>query len=242
MTILQQLPTPRHMHPELEQILLAQGGLFLLEGEHDASTLSLFSSIVSRFIRHVEYAHVSLYEKSPRPVEFGFISATDLNAFAYATPIGAAVPFDFIGINVGVPFTLANLFNRMLAHPDIFSYVGDPTKENHSIHQLENLITDVMRSRHEFVAPVCNIRSIFAYELAQLALDFLFFHELTHLRNGHLEFVRSNLALNHWSEAFGNASATDSNMVLQTLEMDADCGAILLLLNSVRSQISRRLG
>lgn len=225
-------PPPRNTNSELESVLLSHGGLFWLEGDHTEWIRGLFNAVVARFTRHRDYAEQSLYTDKPRAIEFGFLCGSELNAFAYASREGTTPEFDFIGMNVGVLFTLTNIFGRILAHPDTFPDVGNPKLEVIAVHSLAYLTTDVMRSGHEPISPNCPVRSIFAGELAQVALDFLFFHELSHLRNGHVELVRYHLSLTHWPEAIGTKQTAENLKIRQALEMDADCGAVLHSLNA----------
>lgn len=224
-------PHPRNMNAELAEILEQKGGLFWLEGAHEESTHDKFKSITARFTRHRNHAEQNLYSDKPRAIDFGFLSQTGLNAFAYASPTENPPEFDFIGINVGVIFTLIDIFGRILAHPDNFPTIGNSQLETSITHNLPFLTTDVMKSDFLPITPNCPVRSIFAGELAQVALDFLFFHELTHLLNGHIEFLRSRLSLVHLSEAFSPDRTADGFAMRQALEMDADCGAVLHTLN-----------
>lgn len=201
------------------------------DDEHDEGTKRHFQAIVNTFSQNVLFAKSELYKDKPRQLEFGFMCGSDLNAFAYASPPSNSLPFDFIGMNVGIIFTLLGIFGRILAHPQNFPDVGDSSKENPSPPTIAFLSTDVMQSGYVACAPKCRIRSGFASLLTQVALDFLFFHELTHLRNGHLEYVRASLRLNHWPEAMAHSSNESDFLTRQTLEMDADCGAVLLSLN-----------
>lgn len=223
-------PAPRITNDELDELLLSKGGIFWLDGEHNEWTKELFQIIVKRFNHHVARAKAELYRDRPREIEFGFLCNTDLNAFAYASPSTNSPPFDFIGINVGALFTLLDIFQRILAHPKNFPEVGDATKENPSPQAIEYLSRDVLTTGHVACTPNCSIRAAFASLLTQTAIDFLFFHELSHLRNGHLEYVNQQLRAGHWTEANGKTDETPLQ-IRQTLEMDADCGAILLALN-----------
>lgn len=222
---------PRNMNPELARILEEYDGLFWLEGEHVDSTHKLFETITARFTRHRNHAELNFYTEKPRAIDFGFLCQSGLNAFAYASPAASVPEFDFIGINVGVIFTLMDIFGRILAHPENFPSVGNSQLETNTSHNLPFLTTNVMRSGFLPITPQCPIRSVFAGELAQVALDFLFFHELTHLRNGHIELLRSRLSLAHLSEAFSTDRTADDIALRQALEIDADCGAVLHTLN-----------
>jgi len=228
-------PGPLHTNAELEALVSLRGGLFWLEGDHQPWVRQLFHAVVNRFTRHVTHAKSELYKDKPREIEFGFLSSTGLNAFAYASPETEIKPFDFIGINVGVVFTLLDTFSRVLANPHTFPDVGSPQVEKENVPPIPFLSADIMTSGFDLLAPTCPIRSGFAIELTQVALDFLFFHESTHLRNGHLEFARRHLALTTWAEAVNNASQLSDKIIRQALEIDADAGAILLGLNHVYS-------
>jgi hypothetical protein len=220
------------MNAELEQVLIQRGGLFWLDGQHAEWTHGVLNTIVTRLSRHRDSAEQILYSDKPRPIEFGLLCETGMNAFAYASPIGLEPELDFIGINIGVIYTFLDVFGRILAHPANFPDVGNPGLEVATIHNLPFLTTDVMKSGFESIEPNCPVRAIFAGELAQVAMDYLFFHELTHLRNGHLELIRNRFSLIHWPEAIGNVGIDDERKIRQTLEMDADSGAILHTLNA----------
>lgn len=215
------------MNPELARILEEHGGLFWVDGNYADSTCKLFEMITARFTRHRTYAEKYLYTEKPRAIDFGLVSQSELNAFAYASPADSVQKFDFIGINAGVIFTLLDIFGRILAHPQSFLSVGNPLMETKAPPHRPFLTTDVMKSGFSLIAPECPVRSVFAGELAQVALDFLFFHELTHLRNGHIELLRNRLSLIQLSEAFSRARTSDEIALRQALEMDADCGAVL---------------
>lgn len=223
-------PLPRFMNNELALIIEKQGGLFWLEGEHQTSTIRLFEVLTRRFNCHVENATASLYLIRPREISYGILNSSSLNAIAYASDLENTPPFDFVGINIGSIFTLNDVFSRILAHPQTFPEVGSPEKENSINKEIPFLSPDVFKDKFSTIYPNCPIRGLFAFLLAQMALDFLFFHEITHLRFGHLEYLKNELSFDFWSEAFGSTLETRRNKILQTLEWDADCGAIVLTL------------
>ena len=222
---------PRWTSPDIDEVIAAQGGLFWLEGEHQESTVDLLHTLTGRFDRYVEFAEASLYRDRPRRISYGFLCSSDFNAFAYSTPPPVTPPLDFIGINIGVVFTLLDTFARILAQPDTFPDVGNRSLENPSGAGLRPLTTNVMSLPPSGVGPVCSVRSLFAGVLAQTALDYLFFHQLTHLRNGHCDYTREHLAGSWLAEIAAVVQEASDLLIQQTLEMDADSGAVLHALN-----------
>lgn len=221
---------PLWTSPELDAVVASRGGLFRLEGQHAESTANTFGTLVARFDRYVEYAESSLFDVRPRKLSFGFLCSSEFNAFAYAAQPGMAPSLDFVGINVGVVFTLSDTFSRILADPACFPEVGDSSVEAPQGLAPRPLSTDVMSRSPIGGGPRCPVRASFAGVLAQTALDYLFFHEITHLRNGHCEYGRDHLAMSCLAEIAGDTKASQA-LVRHALEMDADCGAILLTLN-----------
>jgi len=207
--------------PELESILNEKGGLYQSDDE-----LELFwGPLRSRFRKHCEFAQQSLYAKSNRQVEFDFISNTDINAFAYASPSGDG-EFDFIGINCGSGFFIHTIINRIFAHPDAFPNWGDAQKERIDYALLRTLGHDDLIG--PIITPKCPIRQALASALFATCMDFLFFHELAHLRNGHLEWLRSTKKTNHFIENNSEEFDISYSLKRQALEMDADSGAMVL--------------
>lgn len=226
------LPSPPSIiNFELEKIIESKGGLFILEGNHSIKTIQMFETIKSVFNRLIINAEKELYKDKPRKISYGILSGTDLNAFAYASPSDEEIPFDFIGINVGTIFTLLDTFGRILSHPDNFPDIGDASLEDEERTYVPYLSTNVISTQNMSCFPNCPIRSIYASNLMITALKFLFYHEVTHLRNGHLEYVKEELSYSYWQEAVSTRSKKLEPLVHQALEMDADCGAILMTLN-----------
>lgn len=228
---------PRWTNPDIEAFVAARGGLFRLAGEHRESTRTIFRTLVASFDRDVEYAESHLYEDCRRRITYGVLCSSDFNAFAYATPPEGSPPLDFVGINVGVIFTLVDTFARILAHPASFPDVGDPALEDPGRCAPRPLTTNVMSLAPSAVGPNCHVRSGFAGTLALTALRYLFFHEITHLRHGHCEYGREHLQDSYLAELLDCGDLAEP-IVRQTLEMDADSGAVLHTLNQALIQKS----
>lgn len=226
---------PHITNDELDHIIAERGGLFVLLEGHQQIVIDLFSIAAKRFSENIEYTKRVLYSERPRDISFGLLLGTEFNAFAYASPEDAETPFDFVGMNWGLIFTFHNIFVRILAHPDNFPSVGASSLETPTPKTFPYLYSDLAGSfaneEMNDCAPRCPVRSAFAHLLSQVALDFVFFHEITHLRNGHLEYISRNLGMQYWAEASGSDSIASNQLIRQTLEWDADCGAILHTLN-----------
>lgn len=200
-------------------------------------TNMLLKSTLARFVRHIEFAQKYLYNEKSREIRFGFIKCTTLNAFAYASPKDEDTPFDFIGINIGGLLVLYDAFMKIMSHPENFKDVGDSSIEVISKLEGKDMHLDIVNAKgHSPTFPNCPIRSNFAQVLTLTALDFLFFHEIGHLRNGHLEYYREYLNFNFLPEAFSDLPSNARQDILQALEMDADALATTHTLQSACQQ------
>jgi len=226
------LPTPPSiMNDELEKIIESKGGLFVLDSEHTINTIQIFETINSIFDRLILEAEQELYKDKPRKISYGIIANTNFNAFAYASSQEEEKPFDFVGINIGTIFTLLDIFGRILSHPDNLTNVGNSSLEKAERTYISYLSTDVMKTQSMSCIPNCHIRNSYSTNLMITALKFLFYHEITHLRNGHLEFIKEELNYSYYQEAMDTGRKRLDPVIHQALEMDADSGAILKVLN-----------
>jgi hypothetical protein len=219
------LPSHALRTAELDETVATKGGYFGLRPETGGLGV-LFQSIFSRFDSHITTARARFYTDAARPIQYAIINNLKVNAFAYATGRESPIQFDFVGINLGSILLLFEYFHRILSNPKNLPDIGDPSKEDPSLPTLthvspESLFDDMMRHR-----PKCPVRARLAGEISEIAIDFLFLHELTHIQNGHLEYLRYHRNRNHLSEAFESTETAEDKLILQTLEWDADCGGI----------------
>ncbi len=219
------------INTELERIIESKGGLFVLDSEHSIKTIKMFETINSIFDRLIVEVEQELYKDKPRKISYGIIENTNFNAFAYASPQEEEKPFDFVGINIGTIFSLLDIFGRILSHPDNLLNVGNITLEKEERTYISYLSTDVMKTQNMSCIPNCPIRNIYSSNLMMTALKFLFYHEITHLRNGHLEYIKEELNYSYYQEAMDTGRKKLDPVIHQALEMDADSGAILKVLN-----------
>jgi hypothetical protein len=121
------------------------------------------------------------------PIHFDFIDNLGFNA--------KALRYDgryFIGVYRGTVATLAVLFDRLLADPEILPFIGDAEAETSDLPLLPDIGIDFVQSVDSvptFPRPRDPARRAAAQKLAELALDFLTAHEFAHIANGHLDYM-----------------------------------------------------
>jgi hypothetical protein len=185
----------------------------------------LFVQLNGKANQYSADVRIHAYTRSRRPIRFAFLTATAIDAFAYAS--GDPGGFDFIGMNAGFVATFLGLFNRLLAHPLNFPHIGDPSLEVAAA-PIAYLTTDIVRDPDVCFAR-CPVRQNYAWTLTHLAFDYFYFHELTHLRHGHLEYLQ-NHDMGKVLEERNARNAESLRLAWQTLEWDADSGAVKLTL------------
>jgi hypothetical protein len=223
-------PLRRHL-PELDQVIGDRGGIFLLADNQSPEVASIYDTLALTFGRHRDAAEKQQSNKPPTPIEFSFIADTTLQAFAWSAPSKSPERLDFIGISAGAPLTLLTVFHSILAHPETFPDVGNPNLEVRAVSPLLCLPQDVIRSVAFGSTPACPVRQSFANELLKCAMNFLFFHELTHLLNGHTLYLQQLGEDGSIAEMASTTTRRDVARIRQTMELDADAGGLLLSLN-----------
>lgn len=166
-------------------------------------------------------------------IYFNFIDNWQFNAIAFR--------YDgryFIGVNRGAVATLAVLFDRMLADPQVLPFIGNTAAEVSDLPLLPDIGTDFERSVASvptFPRPQDLARRSTANKMVELALDFLTAHEFAHIVNGHVDYMEENRGVQAIDEAGGAAwspAMRESALISQTMEMDADDTAVLISLGS----------
>ena len=157
------------MTVELAVEIERRDGLFYFSEETGFDFRQSFEVLVKRIQRHVAYAKAHLYLDRPREIEFAFLFQTSLNAFSYASRQSHAVPFDFIGVNAGVFFTLVDIFLRLLADRDTFPDIGNRDLEDQAADEtLPYLTKDALKTGFHARMPNCPIRRLYATTLCQV--------------------------------------------------------------------------
>ncbi len=210
------------MDEKLDLRIKINGGLFEFGKLEHPTVNSFFLTIQDKFSNNQTFVR-SFYDKHPASFNIFLTNsmADRASANTYLDANGNNV--DYIIFCAGLPFTLLNIFLRILALPSTFIDVGHHTKEvlnkNCSIK-----IDEILENPENInIFPKCKIRELYALELAKSALDFIFCHELAHLYRGHCDYINNNknkLFIPHPLKDL--TSAENATLDLQALEFDAD--------------------
>jgi hypothetical protein len=122
---------------------------------------------------------------------------------------------------------MPQLFKRMLADRRVLPHVGNPQEEEYEHPPLarpvlQSLLADFQKNG--VPPPPKGDRQQFFLFLSQMSFAFLMLHELTHIRNGHVDFLEAR-RLPFLQELGGTPLARDEAPLYQALEVDADIGA-----------------
>jgi hypothetical protein len=157
---------------------------------------------------------------------FNFMDSENIGGFT-----GKEGDTYYIAISDATELILKDLFLRMLSHPNILTKIGDPTKEHFSqpipdyFFNIRQMVESGHKGNYSLVKPKDVAREQYAYHLTYLALDYLFFHELSHILFGHIDLLKSGKGLGE-DIPYHTDIVDRRNFDMQTLEMDADCSAI----------------
>lgn len=167
------------------------------------------------------------------PIHFDFVDSWQFNAIADSCRGGY-----FIGFFRGAVATLAVLFDRMLADPQVLPFIGNVGQEVEGLPQLPHLGTDFRESVASvpvFPRPQDPWRRAVAHKLTELAFDFLTAHEFAHIANGHLDYQGDDSSVSAMAEVEEPSRppwAREAALIRQTMEMDADATAVGISLGS----------
>jgi hypothetical protein len=176
-----------------ERRFRSAGGRLILSDAPDDSLV--------RYYRLRYWDYLTKYVKEPAYHEvlartyLDFVRNDTLNAVA-----SRQASTYLIGCYKGAVYNISFFFRVILTHPDILPKYGDPSQE---VRWYENLascdwrmplpiiirsIPHISRPKTEW--PCDPLRKNLAQQLATFAIDFLFFHEMGHLVNRHIDYVR----------------------------------------------------
>jgi hypothetical protein len=222
----------------------SEGGLFET-GNLTPGNKLIYDHYKSRASTYIDTfcKHESLIR--PRPtIYFDYINNSSLNAIAAKTQSGIYL----IGINAGTIFIIHDLFFRMLSNTSILPHIGNASLETKSLPSIRNyysdanmlmLFGDVNYENYQASIPNDNVRKAYATNLVEIAIDFIVAHELTHIADGHLDFINEKFGTLSYEETTALIENEDQFLTMQTLEMDADCLAVS---KGLGNMIRRHLG
>ncbi len=205
-----------------------QGGR-LLDVDHDTQWFRL---------RYWDYAQkfraIPAYAPYLTNFHFDLINNKGLNAIA-----SRCDGVYLIGFYHGAVRNLQAFFTMALSSPEILPQIGEPKRETRWLRSLSECswvdpLEQVIAHAQTFAAPPPDFpldpaRKVYAHRLAILALDFLFFHELGHLINGHLEYLDQAGVGCALAEVRMSRSAGVSDLDYHALEINADSSSALIM-------------
>ncbi|MFH2066494.1 MAG: hypothetical protein ABIK15_14945 [Pseudomonadota bacterium] len=211
------------MNEIFDREMKALGGRFQLS--HNFPQYQMYKDIADNLIRTVIEIPTT---KKMIPVQFDWICNPKINAVAFIKK------YHFIGVTEGALLILIDIFSRMFAHPEILPQIGNSKVE--SLPPLLNKIPSDVRELNENGAyklylPIDPVRRSYSKILINIAFNFLIAHEMAHLRNGHVDLIRSLSSYSIIEEISGKTPNNISSLTYQTLEMDADCSAVSISLS-----------
>lgn len=148
---------------------------------------------------------------------------------------------NIIGIHGGAITNIFTFFHLLLSHPKVLPDYGFVSQEvpwlvslagcnwrDPLALALDNMVVD--KSLADSAQPPRDwLRQCIADTLATMALDFVFFHEIAHLRRGHLHFLNAEIGAIKIDET-RSVQQRVTQKASQAFELDADGGAMEITL------------
>ncbi|MBT1699272.1 hypothetical protein KK083_20410 [Fulvivirgaceae bacterium PWU4] len=137
----------------------------------------------------------------------------------------------FINISDGTHHILHELYNRLLSNPTILPQFGDISKEVTAVNPIKGYFLNALvmveesERRGGLYWPRDEMRRRYAIFLSNLALDWIFEHELAHITNGHVDYEIANYGVCRIQENGTVGLQSQHLLDRQTMEMDADGAA-----------------
>ncbi|MBT1699273.1 hypothetical protein KK083_20415 [Fulvivirgaceae bacterium PWU4] len=146
----------------------------------------------------------------------------------------------FINISDGTNHILHELYNRLLSNPTILPQLGDISKEVAVDNPIKGYFLNAQTMIEEanrrggMYWPQDEVRRGYATFLTNLALNWIFEHELAHITNGHVDYEIANHGVYRIQENGTVGLQSQHLLDRQTMEMDADgmafgncCGVLI---------------
>jgi tetratricopeptide (TPR) repeat protein len=194
-------------------------------GQHVRDSVEIFRGHLQSIVVPGQEA-VTRSTPPSRIAQFEYVQRWDVNAWATLAAEGPVVLF-----HAGIPFSLFEYFNSLLAHPATLPDLDGAAESAAPLEPLSRDFTAIVQAKwpmehmrwSEYLRrkPRSNARQSIAHQLYLLAVRFLFCHELGHIDRGHLEFqYRRNrsYALSEFAVAAGDRPIAEQT----ALELEAD--------------------
>lgn len=146
----------------------------------------------------------------------------------------------FIALNSGVPLVLHTVLCRILAERQLLIEIGEHGLESDQHPPLPSTIEELSHeaSLDQFIVPCDPFRRDYAIYICELIFEFLVCHELAHIINGHVGYIKEEKGLDFVSDIFWQPGTPRGNLELQAMELDADSTATRQLVHSMCTRAS----
>lgn len=149
-------------------------------------------------------------------IHFDFLSNDTFNALATHKDSQ-----DFVAIFSGCISRLYGLFHCFLSDPNVLPKIGDISKEQMPKDKLTELFSDSYIF-HPSQLPKDDIRFSIASNMALVSSLLVFNHEIGHIANCHIQFLKKKFSLDIFEELPFNQRRTDMHNTIRALEWEAD--------------------
>ncbi len=173
----------------------------------------------------VRYESFSQYKY--RKLNFQFINRFDVNGCAFLKN-----GEDYIYINEGALFKVYSTFNELVINGAFSDYTYIKQIVNSQVY-LNN--EDITEQQFTFNIPTDFNAKLLAEYLSMFAMKFIALHELGHHINGHLLYLENQYGINILDTKLNDKKIP--NLLIKTLEMDADAFAISQLVREFKDII-----
>ena len=207
---------PEAADPAAIRFLEQRGGILEIDSMRPPSTSRICTDMAGITDRITKWITADWPRRDRvRPVHWAFVDYRKSSAFA--TVMRASEPsYEIVVVSHGMLAAAEEMFHHMFAHPESMASIGDVSRE--VAPPPIDLSVNRLMAPERLVVPRCPIRATVARHLTLLCLEMVLFHELSHLANGHLDYL-------------DETDDPNDALVRQTLEMDADTHCVNCALN-----------
>jgi hypothetical protein len=209
------------------------GGAYSPDPKKGPGEIHLATLLRRSRVRSLKYIKAFYPDPANYRLEVGFFFNGKFNARAGMEKDSG---LDCAAIYLGFPYIIRDLFYGMFGRVEILPQIGNSRIENNRAYNPQVYEID-LRSFTPLPQPNDHTRSNYSNWLFCLAFYFMFQHEFCHIFHGHVDWLKKHSSLRALGEAGLSASELE-NMDIQTLEMDADCFAVIDVLRGILGAFS----
>jgi hypothetical protein len=151
---------------------------------------------------------------------------TDINAFAFTEE-----NLNYIGLNAGTLFLIRDSFFSLFSTPVFLPNIGDISNEKNTIENFkENYFENLKTPNYNRLMPKCETRKRCADYLTDIAIKFIYYHELSHIKFCHTSYQEITFGLKRVYEFAKISKKIDEHFDDRSMEIEADSGGMVFTL------------